>query len=569
MRRVKTKSPKRIEIDMSELQAILQRTHDGPLGAEDHQKLTAAVETLGFLTQALEKKGTSLERLRRLLFGPSTEKTRDVLAAAGAGSKSERAEQEASESTGEAGPEAAASATEQAEKRPGHGRNGAAAYTGAQKVSVPHESLKAGDPCSKCKSGKVYPLAEPAQLVRVKGQAPLMATVYECARLRCNLCGEVFTAAPPAGVGMAKYDSSAAGMLGLLKYGCGMPFNRLERLEGGVGIPLPAATQWDIVKATAAELAPAYVEMVRQAAQGEVLHNDDTTAKILSLMARARAGPDGGSADTDVDTEESERTGVFTTGIVSTGAGHKIALFFTGRQHAGENLADVLAQRAAELGPPIQMCDGLQRNVVSGGEELDTIVGNCLCHSRRKFVEVATRFPPQVRHVLEILHEVYVNEARTHELHMNPTRRLRYHQRHSGPSMKKLEQWLAEQFAEKKVEPNSGLGDAILYMQKHWDRLTLFLRVAGAPIDNNICERVLKKAILHRKNALFFKTENGAHVGDLFMSLIHTAEIMQVDSFDYLVALQQHAAALAEDPDEWMPWNYKETIAKAAAAPLA
>jgi len=135
---------------------------------------------------------------------------------------------------------------------------------------------------------------------------------------------------------------------------------------------------------------------------------------------------------------------------------------------------------------------------------------------------------------------------------------LAYHQTHSEPLMKALETWFREQFADRKVEPNSGLGKAILYMQKRWDRLTLFLRHAGAPLDSNLVERALKRAILHRKNSLFYKTENGAHVGDLFMSLIHTCQLHGVNTFDYLTELQKHAEELAACPAEWMPWNYRD-----------
>ena len=104
-------------------------------------------------------------------------------------------------------------------------------------------------------------------------------------------------------------------------------------------------------------------------------------------------------------------------------------------------------------------------------------------------------------------------------------------------------------------------------MRKHWSNLTLFLRVAGAPLDNNICERALKKAILHRKNALFYKTLNGARVGDAFMSLIHTAELSGVDPFPYLVALLRHRQEVEENPGDWMPWNYSATIASLGGLP--
>ena len=223
------------------------------------------------------------------------------------------------------------------------------------------------------------------------GQAPLAATVYELENLRCNLCGEVFTAEAPEGVGTEKYDAAAASMIALLKYGNGFPIHRLERLQGSLEIPLPASTQWEIVAETAEWIEPIYQELIHQAAQGEVLHNDDTTMKVLALMGESR--PRQPSAEE----EKSERTGIFTSGIVSTRAGQKIALFFTGRKHAGENLATVLAQRAEELGPPIQMCDALSRNLP---KKFQIVVSNCIAHGRRKFVEVAAKFPEECRYVL-------------------------------------------------------------------------------------------------------------------------------------------------------------------------
>ncbi len=128
------------------------------------------------------------------------------------------------------------------------------------------------------------------------------------------------------------------------------------------------------------------------------------------------------------------------------------------------------------------------------------------------------------------------------------------------PLIKKLEEWFNQQFEDRLVEPNSSLGEAISYMLKHWDKLTLFLREPGAPLDNNIAERALKRAILHRKNAMFYMSENGAHVGDLFMSIIHTCQLCEVNSFDYLTELLRHAAELSSNPQQWMPWNYRDEL---------
>jgi hypothetical protein len=251
----------------------------------------------------------------------------------------------------------------------------------------------------------------------------------------------------------------------------------------------------------------------------------------------------------DTSSSGRERTGLFTSGIVSTRRqGQRIAPFFTGRNHAGENLARVLMERAKGLAPPIQMLDALLRNVPKPERKLEILWGNCNTHARRHFVQVTPNFPQECRFVLETWRKVYRHEGKAQAQGLTPEERLRFHPEHSQPVMNALEAWFKAQFAEKKVEPNSGLGKAISYCLRRWDRLTLFLQQAGAPLDSNIVERALKKAILHRKNSLFYKTENGAEVGDLFMSLIHTCELNGVNPFDYLIALQKHAEELAKHP---------------------
>jgi len=331
-----------------------------------------------------------------------------------------------------------------------------------------------------------------------------------------------------------------------------------------VGIPLPASTQWGIVAEVFKIIHPVFKELIRQAAQGKVLYNDDTTMRILALMGK-RAEQKRLPESDDSTAKKPERTGIFTSGIVSTREGREIALFFTGRKYAGENLADVLKQRESDAGAPIQMCDGLlSRNVP---KDFEVILSNCNAHARRGFVEVASRFPDECRYVLETLRDVYVNDAGAKKQGMSDEERLTFHKAHSGPLMEGLEKWLDEQIDEKKVEPNSGLGQAIFYMKNHWTELVQFLYVRGAPLDNTICERALKKAILHRKGSLFYKTQNGALVGDLFMSLIYTCERCGADPFDYLVELQKHAAELAKNPGAWMPWNYRETIERGGASP--
>jgi len=130
-----------------------------------------------------------------------------------------------------------------------------------------------------------------------------------------------------------------------------------------------------------------------------------------------------------------------------------------------------------------------------------------------------------------------------------------------------LHQWMETQLTEKTVEPNSGLGRAINYMLRHWRPLTLFLREPGAPLDNNLVERSLKKAILHRKNSLFYKTVHGAEVGDLYMTLIYTCELNHVNPFDYLTELLRHVEELAANAADWMPWTYRATLERSSSTP--
>ena len=196
-------------------------------------------------------------------------------------------------------------------------------------------------------------------------------------------------------MGPEKYDETATAMVAQLKYGSGVHFNRLEQLEAHLGIPLPATTQWEMVEEGAELIQPAREERIRQAAQDEVFHNDDTGMKVLKMNREPG----------------DKRTGTFTSGIVSTKGQRKIALYFTGRQHAGENLADVLRQRASELGPPIQMCDALSWNTSKLSEGVEVMIAHCLAHGRRQIVDVAENFPAECRYVLEQLGEVYRIDA--------------------------------------------------------------------------------------------------------------------------------------------------------------
>jgi transposase len=512
--------PKTIELSSEEAAALFERVENNSLSSSDHKILKALLETYILLQQAVAQKSSTVKKLLQIVFGHKTEKTNR---------QSKPKKQDKGKN-----------------KRKGHGRKSAKEYTGAKKVKVSHTTLHHCDPCPDCQDGKIYRQTSPGVVIRITGAPPLQATCYEMDKLRCNICGKLFTADLPGEAGDQKYDANASAMLGLLRYGTGLPLNRIARLQGEMGIPLAPSTQWDVIERMAGRIAPVFIELIKQAAQGQILYNDDTTIKIQTLIAE--------NQDSSVKTD---RTGMYTSGVVSILGDRKIALFFTGRNHAGENIAEVLLHRHNCLDPPIQMCDALSRN---SSEEFKKLLAFCLTHGRRNFVSIADDFPEECLHVTDTLGTVYENDAVAREKGMTPEQRLNYHQSESGPPMDKLFDWLNEKMDKKEVEPNSTLGKAIQYMRNHWQELTLFLRVENAPLDNNICERALKMSILHRKNSLFYKTLKGAYVGDLFMSIIHTCALMKINPFHYLTTLQRNSSALRQKPNLWLPWNYTQNL---------
>ena len=521
----------RIELSEEELDALLKRAETNTLSEEDCKIIKGMAETILVLSNAVDEKGSSIKRLLKAMFGAKTESSKNILDAAPSDKPASAPGKDKRKS--------------KKKKRKGHGRKGAAQYTGAEKVRVAHTELQPGTVCPLCKKGKVYPLRTPGTVVRVTGKTPLQATVYELEKLRCNGCLEVFTAKLPEKAGTEKYDEAAGSIITLLKYGNGFPFYRLDNFQESLGVPLPASTQWKIVETVSDKIHPVYLGLVRLAAQGKLIHNDDTTVKVLELIKE--------------NLTRTSRKGMFTTGFLSIVDERRLALFYTGRNHAGENMSDLLRQRNEDIPTPTHMCDALSRNP---SKDFKTVLANCLVHARRNFVEIADNFPKQCQFVIDTIRDVYRNDTKAK--HLTPEERLKFHQLNSGPIMGKLRKWLNIQIREKKAEPNSGLGKAIRYMLRHWKKLTMFMKLPGVPLDNNICEQLLKRAILHRKNSMFYKTQHGAYIGDMFMSIIHTCKLEKVNPFEYITALQKYSEHLTGNAEKWMPWNYKEAVAALA-----
>ena len=524
-----------MEMQIEKLHALGERVEGHRLRERDYPKLKAVIDTVELQCRAAQGHDISMQRVLRMMFGACTEKTRNLL-------KAKRKNRPG-----------AAGNTKGKGKRKGHGRRPASAYWGAEREQVAHPELKAGDRCPACDQGNLYDSNRPSQIIRLVAQPLVAATLYELEGLRCAGCGKVFGAQPPDEAGEQKYDPNVGPMLAVQRYGYGMPMNRMEQMQEDCGIPLPVGTQWELIAESYREIVPVWPELLRQAAQAYLFHNDDTVINILAVEQQIREEVEQAEAG------EKTRTGMFTTGILAQREDVTIALFFSGRRHAGENLQQLLDNRPEKLPIPIQMSDGLNRNVPAITQ---THQANCNSHARRGFVDLVSHFPEESVYVLETFEELFKNEAQTK--HMDADQRLRFHRKHSAKLMRDLKKWMHSQMHCRHVEPNSSLGKAISYITKRWDKLTLFLRKPGVPIDNNAAERILKMAIRHRNNSLFYNTLNAAQIGDVFMSLIHTCRFCGVAPFDYLLALRQHAKQLTDNPSAWMPWNYRATLAASA-----
>jgi hypothetical protein len=232
-----------------------------------------------------------------------------------------------------------------------HGRHGVDDYRAARTVSHPHRELKAGQVCPDCGHGTLQEIL-PHRFIRLIGNSPIEAEVHEAAQLRCGGCGKVHHAELPPEIGEAKADPSANAIVATFRYGLGVPHFRLATIQRILGVPLPASTQYEMVEFLWTQAAPVFRELLQQAAGWPLMFIDDTPAKILELLKDKEARKAAG-----------ERVGIFTTALVARQAGREIHLFFTGRKHAGENLAELLNHREVDLPPPITMSDALSRRV--------------------------------------------------------------------------------------------------------------------------------------------------------------------------------------------------------------
>jgi transposase-like protein len=533
---------KSLELNMEQFNALLDRIELCQPTEEDFPLIADILRYTMALSQTIENKDITIYRLRKL-FGFKTERTKHLPNPELGDSNSEAQHDTSNDEI---------VATKNEEKQPDKvkskrkgNKTSAKDYKNAIITKICHVALQYGDRCPECKKGNLRRVA-PSTCLRIRGQPWLQAQIYELERFRCNSCGKIFTAKLPKDVATeSKYDTKAKVIVCLLKYRGGFPFYRQESLQNMLETPISDSELWGMTRDVALCLVRIFEILIMEASKGDCIRNDDTKARVLDIMSENKGR------------KEKERKGIFTSAILSTLNDLQIALFFTGRQHAGENLDDVLDNRPDGMTTPTQMCDSSDNN---SPDRNITDESNCLAHLRRKFYDVADIWPKYTLPIIFYLNIIFRNEYEAKELGLDESQTFGMHKEKSASVMNDLNSYCKSLIDDKKTEPNSSLGKAIQYMFNHWEEFTLFLRKPGVPIDNNANERLIKRAVLNRKNGLFFKTQFGAYVGDILLSVIETCQLNKINPYNYLIAVQEYSDRVNKDPSLWLPWNYEETM---------
>ncbi len=542
------KQPADVILSREDGEALLARLEANALTADDRCVLGKVLTFYFWLLFALREAKLSLRRLKTLVFGEKPKKREPLSSDEPPSGGSAGGSGEPPKASPGVPAVAAPDAPEAKPRPPGHGRQGAEVYRAAQTVACRHEELAVGERCPACGRGTLYRLP-PGIEMRLDGHALLSAVRYELEKLRCSACGQIFTAAVPAAAGEEKYSARARAVLALARYYLGLPWYRVESFQALVGVPVPDATQWDQVELVGDCTPPIFKSLEKLAAQGELIFQDDTPGRILELIEENHKAQAHAQGKTRTD----ERTGMQTTALIVQVGERRICLYYTGRQHAGENLAALLAKREPHRDKPLVMSDALSSN---NAVETQLIRCHCLAHGRRKFSDLDEVFPAESAVVVEALKLVFDHDEAARREQLSAPERLAYHQAKSGPIMAALQQWLAQQTEERLVEPNSSLGKAIAYLLGHWETLTRFLTVPGAPLDTNVAERALKLCIRQRKNSLFYATEHSAYIASILTSVMATCVQAGVNALEYLVAVQEHRQEVFANPSAWLSWNY-------------
>lgn len=522
------------DIDGKALEALITRVSEAKennlaLSPEDCQLLLNALITLASMQSRLANHDVTVHKLRKLL---GIEKSSEGLTSLLSGKKKPKNKP----------------------KRTSNKSRDEEAFTPVKPEVIVHplSDVTKGDLCGECQSGKMYK-TDPGSFLRITGHSPFTPEQHVMERSRCNACGVYVTAQLPDNVindgdSHQKYGYSARALMAIYKYFAGLPFYRQCSIQKLLGVKIGASTVFDQVELVFNDIYPVYQALFNLAANGEHYYLDDTTNRILEAKPIEKAVRNSDKTRM--------RSGVYTSGVIaSTKDNRAIVLFETNIGHAGEFIDSILHKRSKGHAKPIIMSDALTSNRPS---RCDATLSLCNSHARRQFVDVISHFPQEVEHILTQYGKVWKNDTISKDENHTPAQRLSYHQAVSSPIMAEIKNWGEGKLASGDIEENSSLGKAVKYFIKHYDGLTHFCRTRGAKIDNNKIEAMLKIVVRDRKNAMFKKTLLGANIGDVITSMIATASESGINVFEYFTTLQREAVQVKANPENYLPWNYRD-----------
>jgi len=452
----------------------------------------------------------------------------------------------------------------------GHGRNGASAYRQAQHCDHGLAPGVIGELCEKCKHAKMTRYREKI-ILRIVGQPLFGAEVHHHEQGRCRACGHIVRAQSPAyvseglGTDYIRYDWSACAMLLVMHYFGGAPFKRLESLHEGWGVPMPDANQWQIVNAGDDLLLPLYRAIEQHAIQKATnFRIDDTGSMVIALQRQIAA--EIAALESQGKSTKNVRTGINATGVYWETPEGPILLFFTGRHHAGE-IVDQLFRRRRRSSPKLVKCtDGASKNFDHGHAD-QLVESTCNAHAFLKFRELKDKHPVEYAEAGRVYHQVFHHDDEVKALGLTPVERMLYHRERSKPLLEQLKKLCEEKIASKRVEPSSRLWEPLTFVINQWERLTRFCEVPGVPLDTNLVEQALILPVRYLAGSFNYHTEDGAVVGDHAMSLIATARAHDVEPVAWLTECLRRHEDLAQRPEHYLPWVYRERQKAGDASP--
>lgn len=508
------------KVKPQEMQALIERVehaiaHDLALDAEDMRLLLDAIHTLINVQSALTEKDATLLKLKKLLGMVRSSENR-----------------------------------KSSSKKRKYTNKDADSKPPATEPEVHHhevQAYKSGDPCPSCANG-ILGKRDPVVSRRVQAQQPYKVVIHILKRLACSRCNFVVTASLPEEVKRdgdeeQVYGYSARSMMAIHKHFSGTPFYHQQNLNTLFGCPITASTISDQCNYVADDVRLAYQQTRHLAANAFLFYIDDTHHRILDAKPKMKDVRNGKGTR--------KRTGIYTSGLIAVMSdGRKIYLYDTSLGHSGEHLDDILKFRDPSLPPPIISCDALSSNRPT---VMECIVSLCNAHGRRQFFDTES-FHPEVSEVLDDYDKIWVHDSKSKALEHSPAQRLAYHKEYSLTVMEKIQRWCQTYLSSEEVEEHGPLGKACRYFLKHYEELIQFCKTEGAPIDNNLMEAGLKLPIRGRKQSHFYKTEHGASVANILVSLIATAYQNGFNAFHYLNALQRNKSKISAERTDWLPW---------------